>query len=239
MKAVIKGWIKGLCRGFGYDLVTRRLSLIDFLLQYQIDTVFDVGAHIGKFGKNLRDWGYKGRIISIEPISMHFKELKKISGKDPLWNAMNIGLGSYDGKAIINVLSSMSSILKPFPIIGSTNLAEEIIVKRLDTLLGEFLKEGMNLFLKVDTQGYEREIVMGGINSLQYFRGISLELALIPLYEGQAPFAEMVSLMEKHGFRLGLIEPAGQFREKSLMLDVDCIFINEKLLLPDAYCLSS
>ena len=235
MKYSFKKLVKNIWRKFNYDIISYHPKLIDFLSHYRVDVVLDVGANIGQFGKNLRDLGYKGKIISLEPISHIYQELEHNAGKDPLWETVNIGLGNYDGKAQINIseLSVFSSILNPLPRLKEFDIRskcianEEIVVKKLDSVIDIFYINKSNLFLKIDTQGYEKEIIQGATNSLSYFLGVQLEIAPITLYQGQGTFLEIVSLMEKSGFKIALIEPVNYAPDEPLLLEMDCIFINE------------
>ena len=234
--------IKSILRRFGYDLsaTKHKKSLIDFLVYYKIDVVFDVGANTGQFGSRLREIGYKRKIISFEPILSAFKELSEKVIKDNLWHAVNIGLGNYDGVATINTTNSscFSSILTPLPrIINYDNTLlpikkEEININKLDSIFDKFCNNGTNNFLKVDTQGFEKEILQGGVNSLKLFSGIQLELATIPLYSGQASFSEMVRLLDDSGFQLCLIEPVNYHDIEPSAMDFDCIFANKAIVKP-------
>jgi len=227
-----KAIIRRLFKQIGYDIFRRQVDLVDFLNRYQINTVIDVGANIGQFGNYLRNYGYKNRIISFEPVSSVFKQLEKTARDDRLWDIFNLGIGDYDGNATINIypVSCLNSMLKAMPILATPQGTEIININKLDSIIGRFYREGVNMFLKVDTQGYEKEVIMGAINSLRKFQGVSLELSPIGLYEGQASFIDMIILMENNGFKLALIEPVGYFRDKALMRDADCIFINNNLL---------
>jgi hypothetical protein len=69
----------------------------------------------------------------------------------------------------------------------------------------------------------------GGVSSLHYFQGVQLELASIPLYEGQASLIEVGSLMEDNGFRVALIEPVHYHHSEPSTMDFDCIFKNMKI----------
>jgi hypothetical protein len=53
----------------------RNPGLIDFLLARRVDVVLDVGANVGWFGQRLRERGYRGKIVSFEPIEAVFREL--------------------------------------------------------------------------------------------------------------------------------------------------------------------
>ncbi|MFY7886822.1 MAG: FkbM family methyltransferase, partial [Dolichospermum sp.] len=88
---MLKKTIKKLARSLGVDLKrynvqTSEAAKMQRLLAYHnIDLVFDVGANIGQYAKLLRELGYSGRIVSFEPLSSAYSQLKAVSEKDPLW----------------------------------------------------------------------------------------------------------------------------------------------------------
>lgn len=92
-------------------------DLIDFIEDREIDVVMDVGANVGQFGESLRDGGYRGRIVSFEPIEAPFQTLSRKAAADGNWEAHHCGLGAVSGTAALNVseLSVFSSILGMTP----------------------------------------------------------------------------------------------------------------------------
>src|SRR6516162_4098488 len=58
-----------------------------------INLVFDAGANIGQTGLTLREEGYTGRIVSLEPLSEPFEELKKVAAKDGNWVVKRCAVG--------------------------------------------------------------------------------------------------------------------------------------------------
>jgi FkbM family methyltransferase len=52
---------------------------MDFIENRGINLVLDVGANVGQFGLSLRNRGYAGQIMSFEPVSDAFNELKKVA----------------------------------------------------------------------------------------------------------------------------------------------------------------
>ena len=70
-----------------------------------VNLVLDVGANIGQFGrKNLRDAGYRGRIVSFEPLSTAWNTLSAEASRDSLWNiAPRMAIGDKNGDVRINV----------------------------------------------------------------------------------------------------------------------------------------
>jgi FkbM family methyltransferase len=56
-----------------------------------INMVLDIGANEGQYGKSLRDTiGFKGRMVSFEPLHDAFGLLKQTIAGDPLWECHNI-----------------------------------------------------------------------------------------------------------------------------------------------------
>src|SRR5438046_9585223 len=50
-----------------------------------INCVLDVGAHRGEYGLELRRSGYRGFIISFEPVTENFVALERRAAGDPRW----------------------------------------------------------------------------------------------------------------------------------------------------------
>jgi FkbM family methyltransferase len=111
-----------------------------FLESRKIDVVLDVGANIGQFGRDLRDEGYRGLIVSFEPVKSAFETLKSVADSDVAREAHNFALGSAPARTSIKVSEStvFSSLLEQTPeaqrFDGSSKvLREEIVeVQRLD-----------------------------------------------------------------------------------------------------------
>jgi FkbM family methyltransferase len=104
----------------GFDIVrashqlTLRTHLMAVLGNYKVDTVLDVGANGGQFGRSLREIGFKGDIHSFEPVKEAYGSLLRVSSKDRRWLAHNVALGDKSGKGVINVSrgSTLSSFLR-------------------------------------------------------------------------------------------------------------------------------
>ena len=75
----------------------------------KIEKVFDVGAHDGGYGRELRKHGYEGAIVSFEPLAIAFDKLTKCALLDDKWEVRNSALGSEAGEVIINVSDHLTS----------------------------------------------------------------------------------------------------------------------------------
>lgn len=207
----------------------RRIKL---LKNYNIDVIIDVGANIGQYGAELRNIGYQGKIISFEPTSEAFQKLQKTASKDNSWDVYNMSLGERDGESTINISknSVSSSHLKELPQLTESApeatfiKTETIKIKKLDSLFEDLKIKGKNIFLKIDTQGYEKMVLDGAIESLKNITGIQIEMALIPSYEGSLTYEEMSANLKKLGFKLTTIESGYYNKKTGKLLEVDGVF---------------
>src|SRR5579875_3316105 len=121
LRSTVRPFIRQRLRERGFDLV--RFSSKDslagllhaLLKRLEISCVIDVGAHHGEYGRFLRELGYRGRIVSFEPVSDSFALLQRSCHGDRRWAAFQYGLGNVDGTTEINVMqnSTLSSFLTP------------------------------------------------------------------------------------------------------------------------------
>jgi len=235
-----KKTIKKLSRSLGVDLKrynvqTSEAAKMQRLLAYHnIDLVFDVGANIGQYAKLLRELGYSGRIVSFEPLSSAYSQLKAVSKKEPLWEiAPQTAIGNQEGEIIINIAGNSQSS-SALPMLdahlesapeSAYSGSETVKLSRLDTIAKDYIKsETKSIFLKIDVQGLEKQVIEGATAILPLVKGIKLELSLVPLYEGQVLFKEMIDIIEKLGYELYGIEPGFTAEKTGRMLQMDGIF---------------
>jgi FkbM family methyltransferase len=209
--------------------IARRMRLLE---SNRIDLVLDVGANVGQYAATLRECGYRGRIVSFEPLTSAFSQLEAIAKADPLWDVENIGLGDLDGRATINIAgnSQSSSLLDMLPAhvkaapVSAYVGKEEITVCRLDSVFGKYHRPGDRTFLKLDAQGYERNILEGASLSMTNILGLQLEMSIEPLYSTEMPYLEMLEHLAGMGFTLASIEPGFGDPVTGRMLQMDGIF---------------
>lgn len=218
---------------YPYSDINRRLKLLEF---FKINKVFDVGANIGRYVIDLRSLGFKGEVISFEPLSKTFKALENNSKKDIHWTALNYALGDKDLTTEINISSNTdsSSLLEMLPshlesapqseYIGK----EKIKLHKLDTVFKEFYNQNDQIYMKLDTQGFEKNVLDGAQDSLEKIKGIQIEMSLKPLYKGGILYLEIIDLMKSNGFELYSLENGFSNPNTGQLLQVDGVFFRDQ-----------
>lgn len=240
MRKIAKTLINGPLKYLGYRVVRTPppgFTLGSVLAHLKTDLVFDVGANIGQFATNLRKEGYPGRIVSFEPQPDAHAGLTERCARDPNWVAHDrSALGAAPGTAEMNVSgNSVSSSLRDLlPIHVEVAPASAYVgtvetpVATLDAVAGRYLDGAKGVFLKVDTQGYEGEVLDGAEQTLAAIDGVQLELSMLPLYEGQALWLELSERLFDAGFVLWQIRPEGFSPITGRTLWFDGVFVKER-----------
>jgi len=206
------------------------------ILSKQINLVLDIGANKGTYGQEIRNTNFSGRIVSFEPLAEPFNQLKHTSSKDNLWSCENIAVGNFEGEASINISGRVtsSSLLKiterhvnAMPS-SSTVHVEKIQVARLDSLYSKFVKPYDRIYMKLDVQGYEREVLKGATETLKQTHVLEVELSMVPMYEGAPVLSEMLTLLEGMGYVLVSFAPVFSDPQTGHLLQADGIFVKQE-----------
>lgn len=234
--------VKRLLRKTGFDIVKfsperypalRRNMLLNHL---GITTVLDVGANCGQFATQLRRNGYQRRIVSFEPMSAAYARLREACRQDTNWQAFNFALGQNESEAELNIsANSISSSIRPMlpsHIESSPNSdyigKERIQIQTLDAVLPSVCQSSERIWMKIDTQGFEKDVLAGGTQSLLQIDAIQIEMSLVPLYDGQALFDELYEYLFDRDYRMVSIEPGFEDSESGQLLQIDGIFKRRK-----------
>jgi FkbM family methyltransferase len=200
----------------------------------QVDLVLDVGANVGQFARELRrQAAYRGRIVSFEPTTAAHRALCAAAKFDPLWEiGPRAAIGARRGTIEINIAgnsvsSSVLTMLESHEKAAPTSrykAKETVDIFPLDEIAGRFFEAETRAFLKVDTQGYEAEVLLGAPGILQKAVGVQLEVSLVPLYEGQALMPALFELLGKAGLELWALAPAFADPDSGRLLQFDAAF---------------
>lgn len=196
-------------------------------------TVIDVGANRGQFSVAACEIMRPRMVHAFEPLPDVGQRLTAAVARYPQVVVHRCALGAAPGRATLNVNShSQSSSLLPlaerhqraFPDARAQRTAT-IDVKTLDTVLPAELARPT--LLKVDTQGYEAEVLEGAKNALDGIDWIVAELSFTPMYAGEALFNEMQQRLMDLGYRFE--RPVGSLRDPHTgeYLQIDALFVRE------------
>ncbi|MCU0636514.1 MAG: FkbM family methyltransferase [Gemmatimonadaceae bacterium] len=201
-----------------------------------VDLVLDVGANLGQYRDFLREEvGYVGRILSFEPIPDHAEAMRRRAATDPLWEVEAVALGPAPGRASFNVMagSQFSSFLDPthrevdlFRTQNAVARVIEVEVRTLDDVLAQLdaALTPRRPYLKLDTQGFDMEVLKGATASLRHMTGLQTEASVQRIYEGAPRYVTAIEAIEQLGFALSGIFPNndGHF---PLLVEFDCVFV--------------
>ena len=146
-----------------------------------------------------------------------------------------MAIGAEDGEIDIQVSAEtdMSSILPQSDLLkdispsSAIQATERVPIHRLDSVAKDQVSAEHRTFLKIDTQGYEPEVLDGAEALLPGLIGIQLEMSLLPIYQGVRGYQHMIQLLAAAGFTLHLVLPGYFERKLGRMLEIDGVFIRE------------
>jgi FkbM family methyltransferase len=235
---MLKEFIRKLARMFDHEIqglpraYAAERTLAGLLREHRINLVLDVGANTGQFVDELLASGYKGRIVSFEPLNSAHQQLCEKSQLHANWTvADRTAIGAVNGSIDINLSGNgvSSSILgmlpahsKAAPESGYVG-TESVPIRRLDDLYS--LTSEDRALLKIDVQGYEKQVIDGAATVLTGVCAVMTEMSLVPLYEGQMLGLELWNLLATKGFEPWSFEPGFRDPITGRTLQVDGLFV--------------
>ena len=162
--------------------------------------------------------------------------LRQHKESDPDWVVQGYALGSRDDRMAINVMKVdlLSSFLAPHPSMAEmfrdfnvVERQETVEVRRLDSALGALEDERIhgNLYLKLDTQGFDLEVVRGAPATLSRVRALQTEISMQPLYVNAPSYHDALEELTQRGFAVTGMFPV--VRDRSMrVVEFDCVMVN-------------
>lgn len=205
------------------------------LFYHRITKILDVGANSGQYAQETQKLGFKGTIISFEPVRGVFEKLHRKSLKNKKWTAYNYGLGNKEEKQNINIsentyssslLDIMPSHIKSAPESKIIN-KEYVTIKKLDSVFDSLVDKDDVVLLKIDVQGFEKNVLEGATKSLKKIQGIQVEMSIEELYKGEMLYMDMIRLLEFYGYSLCSLENGFYDKKSGKLLQVDGFFFRK------------
>lgn len=232
--------LRALANRLGYDLFRHarqariETHLAALLPHLGINVVVDAGANVGQYGRNLRALGYRGRIISYEPLAEVHRALEQAARGDDTWITRPMALGREAGRATIRMSPDTSwSSLRGFSDYGKRRFTEqdrdatteEIEVVRLDADLPALIADiaDPRIYLKMDTQGFDLEVFGGAEGVLAHIQGLQSEVAFQQIYDEVPNYRTALETFEDAGFAVTGLFSVKRDRKTLHMIEMDCV----------------
>lgn len=235
-KESAKGFVKSWLLRQGFTIVrTPTLHLANLIRTVGVSTVIDIGANRGQFADSLRSSGYEGLICSFEPVSEAYVELERRARPDPRWETYQLALGTRAYETRINVASNGAASSSFLDLRQSHRLAapdvhftrkETVKVRRLD----QVLSVSGPLALKLDTQGFELEVLQGADGVLPGTVLIHMEVSFVEVYSGALLFQDAMDYLGARDFVLAGIERGLTHLDFGQALQADATFVRADCL---------
>ena len=171
---IIKKYVRKFFKLFGLEVHRQKSDKLTQIItgngKINFDVMFDIGANTGQFSLDVRSKGYRGKIVSFEPLTLARKKLIQNSSKDSNWHVHDqVAVGDHNGFIDINISkNSVSSSILPMLNLHSDAESKSVYVDQekipivtLDEVANLYLNDSSNCFIKIDTQGYESQVLDG------------------------------------------------------------------------------
>jgi len=191
-----------------YEFEPRPADKYRWLGEFGFRTVLDVGAHEGESAIEFHRLFPEATVHSFEPLPDTFAKLEKNLAGAPRQHCHRMALGDRAGTTTFHrsSYSPSSSLLEmtelhktAYPFSAGSSVVDEIVLETLDSIAARITFEPQ-ILLKVDTQGYEKQVFAGAERTLSLVKVIIVETSFAELYVGQVRFPEVYALLTERGF---------------------------------------
>ncbi|ROR92618.1 FkbM family methyltransferase [Nocardioides aurantiacus] len=202
-----------------------------------VDLVLDVGANRGQFGRGLREGGYAGRLVSLEPAAAPRARLEELAATDPAWEVRPWALGDVEGEAVLHAvdeetelgsLRESSEFGRSWKDVMSRTREERVAVRRLDAAWDELAGDATRVLLKLDTQGFDLAAFRGAgrlVRAGGPVVAVLSEVACLPIYDGVPLMAEHLQEYAAAGWSLAGLYPVSFERASLRVIEHDAVLV--------------
>lgn len=238
VKAQAKAAVRRAVRASGYEIAPRTTSFV--ALQRRLltlsDLLVDVGANVGQYADLVRSLGYQRELISFEPQQAAYDVLDRRARGDVEWEVRRTALGSRQGAGTLrvsanSVSSSLLDVLDQHVAAAPTSITVTREDVRLSTLDAELAAApGERLWLKLDVQGSELDVLEGGLQTLHRVEVVQSEVSLSALYHQQTDYLRLCDFLRTAGFHLWHVQPGFQDDRTGRLLQLDTLFVRDGVI---------
>ena len=207
-----------------------------WLLEANINTVFDIGGNVGEFASLIHEVLPMATIYSFEPLEDCYGKLLNRMKNVYNFKAFNLALGETNGQLTMyrNKHLPSSSMLPMANLHRESypHTAKYTIIKitsaRLDDVVKK-LKLEDNLLIKIDVQGFEDKVISGGEKTIRQATILIIESSFRPLYVGQPLFEDIYDSLKEHFRYMGSLGESRMSLIDGTPLFEDSIFVRKSV----------
>jgi FkbM family methyltransferase len=202
------------------------LELLDLVEPLGIGVIYDIGANVGTWTLLARAIIPDAEVHAFEPMEKHRSGFgTNVAGLERM-TLHGIALGAESRPAVLHVMdfSDASSVLPSAEAnrlhFGTVEVEQAAIqLHRLDSYRAAQQLPFPDL-IKLDVQGYELEVLKGGIDCLKSAKAVLAEVSFAEFYTGQPLFEDVVRFMADMGFRLHAVSTTTPVGKPLVQTDV-------------------
>lgn len=209
-------------------------NIFNNLLKNTSSIIIDVGANDGWFAKIVFRFSPFTKVISFEPLKSMIPDLSDLKNTYSNYDYENLALGENVSEIMINEFNTAGlSSLKQLNAAYSYDQTEfDSSIKKQYTVqvttLDLYVKsKNINdkICLKIDTQGFELEVLKGSLNLLKtnQIEVIIIELMLIEKYKNASLYDEILDFLHPFGYKLFDIHTS-YYESNGQLSEFDAVF---------------
>jgi len=168
-------------------------------LGFEPKVCLDIGAYKGNWTLDLKNIFPNMSVLMLEGQLEKEKELLKVKEEYKDVDYRIALLGATESDVTFHKYETASSVLSEHHETGASTETKKL--QLLDNIVAQTSFEKPDL-IKIDTQGYELEILKGGEKTLGSAEFVLLEVSLLDIYKGVPLVAEVMAYMDQKGFVL-------------------------------------
>ena len=186
---------------------------------FQPGGIIDVGAYEGLWTRATRKVFPQAHSLMVEPQEAKRGKLEAVCAELPDTTLSVALLGATSGQEVtFYEMETGSSYMEEQS--NAPREAKKHTLATLDEVADDFRFD--SLFLKIDSQGAELEILKGGVETLKRSALVQLETAVLPYNEGAPSLLEVLGYMQNNGFTP--LDISGHTRLQGHLVQVDLLF---------------
>jgi FkbM family methyltransferase len=179
--------------------LTGELNFMRFLADQSPKLCVDVGANVGSYSRLVLE-NSSAHVFAFEPLPQSFDALRLLESAFPSRvSIFEVGIGDRDTELELffgsenSELASFSPEVNQIDFVGAANINQvRVQMKKLDYFLEDMKKYASEVdLLKIDTEGFEWEVLLGSAELIQQLRPryVQIEFNLHQLFKGKTIYS--------------------------------------------------